>query len=97
MFFIVAASVVYGILVHMTDSILPGIVLHATGDAIGISLVWWLSSHPGSGSSQQGFAAALRDPTFLVNCVVTVVFGVAAVWAFQRLARVAPIGREATP
>lgn len=88
MFFIVTASVVYGILVHLVDSILPGLVLHATGDAIGICWIWWLSTHPGSGYSQLGFADALRDRGFLVNGVVTIVFGVAAVWAFRRLAGV---------
>ena len=97
MFFIIIASVVYGILVHLVDSILPGLVLHATGDAIGICWIWWLSRRPGSGSSQQGFAIALRDPVFLVNLVVTVVFGVAAIWAFRRLASVARIERGTIP
>ena len=89
MSFIVLASVVYGIMVHLVDSILPGLVIHATGDAIGIGLIWWFSRNPGSGASPQGFAASLNDPTFLTNLVVTVVFGVAAVWAFRRLALVA--------
>jgi len=96
MFFIVAASVVYGILVHEVDSILPGLVLHATGDAIGISWIWWLSTHSGSGSSQRGFASALTDPSFLVAGVVTVVFGIAAVGAFRRLACVVRSERQAT-
>ncbi len=97
MFFIITASVVYGILVHLVDSILPGLVLHATGDAIGICWIWWLSRRPGSGSSQQGLAVALGDPVFLVNLGVTGVFGVAAVWAFGRLASVARIERGTIP
>ncbi len=88
MFFIVLASVVYGILVHLVDSILPGIVLHASGDAIGIGLIWWFSTHPASEPAQPGLASALEDLTFLINLGVVVVFGVAAVWAFRRLALV---------
>jgi len=95
MFFIVTASVVYGILAHLVDSILPGLVLHATGDAVGISWIWWLSAHPRSGSSQRGLASALKDPSFLVTGVVTIVFGLASVWAFRRLASVAHREREA--
>jgi membrane protease YdiL (CAAX protease family) len=97
MFFIVTASVVYGILVHLVDSILPGLVLHATGDAVGIVWIWWLSTQPGSGSLQQGLGDALKDPGFLVAGAVTAGFGVAAVWAFRRLARAVRSEREATP
>jgi hypothetical protein len=72
----------------LVDSILPGVVLHATGDAIGICWIWWLSTHPGSGYSQLGFADALHDRGLLLNGVAAIVFGVAAVWAFRRLAGV---------
>ena len=89
MFFIVVASVLYGVLVHLTDSIRPGVVLHATGDAIGIVWIWWLTRHPGSGPSQHGLSSALNDTGFWMNGLLSVVFGVAAVWAFRRLARVA--------
>ncbi len=89
MFFIVLASVVYGILVHLVDSIRPGIVLHATGDAIGIGLIWWFSTHPSSTAREPGLAAALGEPTFLISLSIAVVFGGAAVWAFRRLALVA--------
>lgn len=89
MFFIVLAAVVYGILVHLVDSILPGIVLHATGDAIGISWIWWLRTHSHSSASEPGFAVALTEPSFWVAVVVAVGFGGAAVWAFRRLAVVA--------
>jgi membrane protease YdiL (CAAX protease family) len=97
MFFIVAASVVYGILVHLVDSILPGLVLHATGDAIGICWIWWLSTHAGSESSQRGLAFALKQPSFLAACIVALCSGVAAVWGFRRLAGVVRSEREATP
>lgn len=85
MFFIVLASVVYGILVRLTNSILPGIVLHATGDAIGIVWIWWLGRRPGA-DGERGFAAASADPWFWANCLIAVALGIAAVWAFRRLA-----------
>ncbi len=87
MFFIVLASVVYGILVHLVDSILPGIVLHATGDAIGIGLIWWFSRDPASASAPAG-STAWQDPSFRVSLAVATVFAIAAVWAFRKLARV---------
>ena len=87
MFFIVLASVLYGVLVHLTNSILPGLVLHATGDAIGIVWIWLLSQRP-TVQSPSGFAGASADPQFWTNCLIAAVFGVAAVWAFRRLAKV---------
>lgn len=84
MFLIVAVSVQYGILVYLTGSILPGLVIHAAGDAIGIGLLWWLSVHAGSGPLQRA-APAWSNPLFWVNCLETIVLGVAAVWAFRRL------------
>ncbi|MGH9867660.1 MAG: lysostaphin resistance A-like protein [Candidatus Polarisedimenticolia bacterium] len=96
MFFIVAASVVYGILVHMVDSISPGVVLHATGDAIGIVWIWWLSARPGPRSTHGSLTAALGDPGFLVACAVAVIFGAGAVWGFRRLSRVLETERAAS-
>ena len=79
MFFIVLASILYGIMVHLTNSILPGLVLHATGNAIGIVWIWLLSKRPNA-------AASSVDAQFWAYCVIALVFGVAAVWAFRRLA-----------
>jgi len=81
MFFILTASVAYGILAHMVDSILPGLVLHATGDAIGVGWIWWLSRHPSP-------ASGLRGSGFLVAALLSIVFGIAAWLAFKSLARV---------
>ena len=85
MFFILLASVLYGILVHLTNSILPGLILHATGDAIGVVWIWWLAKRPRV-VSEPGFASASADPQFWMNCVIALAFGIAAVWAFRRLA-----------
>jgi membrane protease YdiL (CAAX protease family) len=87
MFFIVLASVLYGLMVFLTDSILPGIVLHAGGDAVGIVWIWWLRKHPTP-------RATGIDAQFWTYCAEALVFGVAAVWAFRRLARVARTERE---
>lgn len=79
--FIVLASVLYGITVHLTNSILPGLVLHATGDAIGIVWIWLLSRRPRvSGST--------LDVQFWMNCAISLVFGVAAFLAFRHLGRI---------
>jgi len=94
MFFIVLAAVLYGLMVFLTDSILPGIVLHAAGDAVGIVWIWWLTEHPAPRPVQRGFAAAVHDPQFWTYCAEALVFGVAAVWAFRRLAHVARSERE---
>jgi membrane protease YdiL (CAAX protease family) len=88
MTFIVLAAVLYGIMVHLTDSILPGLVIHATGNAIGLVWIWALSRNPGSRAAPRDFAAASSDPQFLVTCGAAVVFSAAAVWAFRRLAQV---------
>ena len=94
MSFIVLASVFYGIMVHLTDSILPGLILHAAGNAIGIVWIWALSKRPPSPASY-GFAAASPDPQFWVDCLIVVAFGAATVWAFRHLADVAR--NEQTP
>ena len=88
MFFIVLASVFYGIMVHLTNSILPGVVLHATGDAIGIVWIWWLAGRPDRPAPPRGFASASADPQFWTNCVIALLFGAASVWAFRRLAAI---------
>ena len=62
--FIVLASVLYGIMVHLTNSILPGLVLHATGDAIGIVWIWWLSKRPRVPLSPRGLPARLPIRSF---------------------------------
>jgi membrane protease YdiL (CAAX protease family) len=86
MFFIVTAAVLYGILVHLTDSIRPGIVLHAVGDAIGICWIWWIAARRGAGPDEAVVAAA-SDPVFWGTCLAVVGLGSAAAWAFVRLAR----------
>jgi membrane protease YdiL (CAAX protease family) len=89
MTFIVLATVLYGIMVHLTNSILPGIVIHAVGNAIGLCWIWWLSRTPELPETPHGFAAASSEPRFWVVCGAALVCSVAAVWAFRGLAQVA--------
>ena len=86
-FFILAAAVNYAMLTHLTGSIRPGIVLHATGDAFGIGLLWLLWRLTGPLSSRpMGWAAASRDPIFWLYCVEAALLGAASIWAYFRLA-----------
>jgi membrane protease YdiL (CAAX protease family) len=89
MSFIVLAAVLYGIMVYLTNSILPGVVIHAMGNAIGLGWIWWLSRTSGSQADPRGFAAASSEPQFWMNGTAALVFGVATVWAFRRLAQAA--------
>lgn len=100
-FFIFAAAVNYGMLTHLTGSIRPGIVLHATGDAAGVGLLWWIwmLAGPVRSSRPLGFAAASHDLLFWLYCAEALVLGAAAVWAFLKLARTGgqPIVISSTP
>jgi membrane protease YdiL (CAAX protease family) len=86
-FFVLAASLGYGILVHMTGSILPGLVLHASGDAASLLILWMLWAVGGPRRSQNvGFAFASKDPRFWIDIVEAALLAAAAIWAFGRLA-----------
>ena len=87
---IVIASIVYGFLARLSGSILPGVVLHGVGDIVGFALVWFAARAPASQRSTAGFG----DPMFRLNVLVTVVLGVAAVWAFRGLGKAATAERE---
>jgi len=74
-FFIITASVNYSILALLTGSILPGLVIHAVGDAAGIFLLWLLWSTDG-----------LRaDAPLWLYLVESAILGAIAVWAFRKL------------
>jgi membrane protease YdiL (CAAX protease family) len=88
MFLVIMASVVYGILAHLTGSILPGVVLHATGDVVSFGQLWWSTLYVTSGQGSPS-ASAWRDPQLWLNGFETIVLGAGAVWAFYRLADVA--------
>jgi membrane protease YdiL (CAAX protease family) len=103
-FFILTAAVNYALLTHLTGSIRPAVVLHGTGDAVGVGLLWmfWKFASPLS-PRQTGLAAAWRDPIFWLNCAEVVILGVATFWAYRELSatrRFSPVlieGRRAFP
>jgi membrane protease YdiL (CAAX protease family) len=81
---IVLASVGYGILAYVTGSILPGVVLHAAGDVVGFTLLWF-ARHPAPGPAAAN-ERGLGNPMFWVNGLETLALGLLTVWAFRRLA-----------
>jgi len=85
--FIAVASLIYGILVHLSGSIVPGLILHATGDAFGIFLLWFLWAQGATRRYPVGFAVAVRTPMFWLSVAELVTLAIAAVWAFRKLAR----------
>jgi len=85
-----AVAAIYGALAYLTNSILPGLVLHAGGNVLGfIDLVargrgeWGASSRPAPLLSETG-----PDAWFWIACVAVLVLGAATVWAYATLARV---------
>jgi membrane protease YdiL (CAAX protease family) len=82
--FFLAVSAVHGLLVYLTGSILPSIVLHATADFLFIPFQYGLI---GNLSVEPVWRTGV-DSAFLACVAMVVVFGLAAVPAFRRLATV---------
>lgn len=74
--FFLTYSLFHGILVYVTRSILPSIVLHTVADFIVVPMQYGVIAGPG-------------DSTFVTHGALTLIFGVAAVPAFRRLATIA--------
>jgi hypothetical protein len=92
----VTVAAIYGSVAYLTNSIFPGMVLHAGGDVLsGSDLLlrghseWQSSSGPSASIWQTGI-----DAPFLVSFAVTVVVGAAAVWAYHSLAAMTRHNRE---
>jgi hypothetical protein len=75
---------------YLANSILPGMVLHAVGDVFGgLDLLtrgqseWQASSKPEPLIWETG-----ADTSFWISCVIFVIAGAAAVWAYSALAAV---------
>jgi membrane protease YdiL (CAAX protease family) len=84
-------AAIYGALAWLTNSILPSMVLHAGGNFLGgIGLLarghreWQASSSPAPLIWETG-----TDASFWISCVVVLIVGAAAVWAYAALATVA--------
>jgi membrane protease YdiL (CAAX protease family) len=89
--FYLAVTAVYGGLAYLTNSILPGLVLHAGGDVFSLTRMWV------TGQSEWQVAPSAPkliwetgvDATFLLSVTFFVLFGASAVWAYAALARTA--------
>jgi hypothetical protein len=87
----VAVAAVYGGLAYATNSILPGVVLHAGGDVFSLMRLWttgrpeWqVTAAPPRLIWESGVNAG-----FLGSVIAFVLLGAAAVWAYSSLARAA--------
>ena len=89
--YLMAAGAVYGTLAYLTDSILPGLVVHAAGDlfafvmelASGGRVTWANPAQPAPLIWERG-----PDAAFWLTCAGALAVGTAAVLAFRELARV---------
>lgn len=82
------ASLNYGILAYLTKSILPGLVLHVSGDAAAFGLMWWFQVTLGPPEWHRvSLGQALGDPLFLANWLELVLLMAVSAWAFRKLAR----------
>lgn len=83
-------GVIYCALVVVTRSILPGLVVHAVGDAIGLLLLWRAAMRGGAAMPRlSSLSEALTDSTFLTFGSVALLSGLGAIWSFVRLRQVA--------
>ena len=89
--FYLAVAAIYGGLAYLTNSILPGLVLHAGGDVFSLTRLWatgqpeWqTSSTPPTLIWETG-----TDPAFWGYLAAFIFLGAAAVWAYASLASAA--------
>jgi membrane protease YdiL (CAAX protease family) len=88
-----AISAVYGGLAFATNSILPGLALHAGGDVFSLTRSW-TTGQPAwqvPAVSTDPILATGIDVTFVRSVVVFVFLGVGAIWAYRALARAARV------
>jgi len=83
--FIVAAGGFYGLLATTVRSILPGVVIHAGGNMVGILWIWWLSTRRVEDQVPTDLQDIVADPRFAIGCLVSIVGTLGAVWSFRRL------------
>jgi membrane protease YdiL (CAAX protease family) len=80
--FYVAIGVTYGTMAYLTNSIMPGLVVHAVSDSLGSLMVLAQGQQV---SSQPIPVATLHPPLWLTIAAFTV-FAAATIWAFRALA-----------
>jgi membrane protease YdiL (CAAX protease family) len=93
--YFMAVGLIYGTIAHLTDSILPSMLLHAGGNILsGIPLLW---GRDAAGIAGTASAPGLvweggADATFWISCGALLVVTAAAIGAYRVLARVARAG-----
>ena len=95
--FYLGVAAVYGMLAYLTDSTVPGMVLHAGGNALGaIGLFAMGRSEWGGTSAKEALIWTTGpDTSFWVSLALAAAAAVAAVWAYRELGRVARGARAA--
>lgn len=87
MLFYLLVDVMLGTAAYLTQSILPGIAIHAVGLVVFFSLIW--PNDP----ARQLIESSGADPWFWIHVAQTIVFGVLAILGFNHLARVTRVAR----
>jgi membrane protease YdiL (CAAX protease family) len=88
--FYLAVAAIYGGLAYLTNSILPGLVLHAGGDVFSLTRLWTTGQPEWQTSSKppQLIWETGTDAAFGSYLAMFIVLGAAAVWAYATLASV---------
>jgi len=73
---------ILGMLAYLTNSILPGVVLHATADAARFLVVWMLGPNP----HQSLVWESGLDASFLATLAIAAACGLVAFWGYRKLA-----------
>jgi len=81
-------GVILGVVAYLTNSILPGMVLHASLDAFRFLTAW----RRGAVRQERLIWVSGADASFWTSLAAAVIFGVVAVWAYKKLAVVARSG-----
>lgn len=85
-----AVSALWGTLAYVTQSILPGLALHAFGD-VWVLTRQWISGAPGWQAAPQTPSLIWEtgiDAAFIASCITFAIFATASVLAFFALAKV---------
>ena len=97
--FYLAVAAIYGGLAYLTNSILPGLVLHAGGDVFSLTRLWTTGQPEWQTSSTppQLIWETGADPAFWGYLAAFIGIGAAAAWAYGTLGSVVRPHRGAEP
>jgi hypothetical protein len=79
-----AGSTIFGVLAYLTGSILPGLILHTSVDALRYVQLLWL----GTSTPQVLIWETGADLKFWANVLAFIGLGATAIWAYYKLAAV---------